>query len=115
MIRRPPRSTLFPYTTLFRSEKGSPARLRQSRAREKVAGPAKRIPLLCEEGILLRFLSGITRRFLLLEVFPTTLSFAQETHKIGDVLLIQRVLVAGHAGTAGFDLRCDSLIVDRLS
>src|SRR5258707_8525192 len=23
MIRRPPRSTLFPYTTLFRSEKGS--------------------------------------------------------------------------------------------
>src|SRR3712207_6924776 len=25
MIRRPPRSTLFPYTTLFRSEEGSPA------------------------------------------------------------------------------------------
>src|SRR3712207_7168009 len=24
MIRRPPRSTLFPYTTLFRSERGSP-------------------------------------------------------------------------------------------
>src|SRR3712207_6953730 len=24
MIRRPPRSTLFPYTTLFRSEAGSP-------------------------------------------------------------------------------------------
>src|SRR2546430_13688220 len=24
MIRRPPRSTLFPYTTLFRSEKGKP-------------------------------------------------------------------------------------------
>src|SRR3712207_7761071 len=26
MIRRPPRSTLFPYTTLFRSELGSPYR-----------------------------------------------------------------------------------------
>src|SRR3712207_7436073 len=26
MIRRPPRSTLFPYPTLFRSEAGSPAR-----------------------------------------------------------------------------------------
>src|SRR5256885_5017240 len=26
MIRRPPRSTLFPYTTLFRSECGFPAR-----------------------------------------------------------------------------------------
>src|SRR2546430_8505958 len=27
MIRRPPRSTLFPYTTLFRSEKGPKATL----------------------------------------------------------------------------------------
>src|SRR2546421_11146891 len=26
MIRRPPRSTLFPYTTLFRSSRGSPGR-----------------------------------------------------------------------------------------
>src|SRR3712207_7354653 len=25
MIRRPPRSTLFPYTTLFRSQRGDPA------------------------------------------------------------------------------------------
>src|SRR2546425_7015939 len=25
MIRRPPRSTLFPYTTLFRSRRGAPA------------------------------------------------------------------------------------------
>src|SRR5256885_5130266 len=28
MIRRPPRSTLFPYTTLFRSPSGTPARPR---------------------------------------------------------------------------------------
>src|SRR2546427_2707082 len=27
MIRRPPRSTLFPYTTLFRSEAGPPERM----------------------------------------------------------------------------------------
>src|SRR5256885_11508296 len=27
MIRRPPRSTLFPYTTLFRSRDGAPPRL----------------------------------------------------------------------------------------
>src|SRR5256885_9451410 len=27
MIRRPPRSTLFPYTTLFRSRQGAPPRL----------------------------------------------------------------------------------------
>src|SRR5256885_16557231 len=28
MIRRPPRSTLFPYTTLFRSERSHPGRCR---------------------------------------------------------------------------------------
>src|SRR5437016_10261661 len=31
MIRRPPRSTLFPYTTLFRSNGGSPRSPHQSR------------------------------------------------------------------------------------
>src|SRR2546422_7568393 len=36
MIRRPPRSTLFPYTTLFRS-RGSP--LRESRAEPRRASP----------------------------------------------------------------------------
>src|SRR2546428_4077042 len=36
MIRRPPRSTLFPYTTLFRSQRG---RLRRAAHR---AGPAAR-------------------------------------------------------------------------
>ena len=29
MIRRPPRSTLFPYTTLFRSNIGAPQHIRQ--------------------------------------------------------------------------------------
>src|SRR5476649_1308332 len=29
MIRRPPRSTLFPYTTLFRSDRGAAGRARQ--------------------------------------------------------------------------------------
>src|SRR5947208_9250192 len=32
MIRRPPRSTLFPYTTLFRSRPRLPARCRPGRA-----------------------------------------------------------------------------------
>src|SRR5436309_11793574 len=37
MIRRPPRSTLFPYTTLFRSEKWIPvSRLRETEAWSKV-------------------------------------------------------------------------------
>src|SRR2546426_8365356 len=36
MIRRPPRSTLFPYTTLFRSRR--PGRRRRARAAHRVAG-----------------------------------------------------------------------------
>src|SRR5690554_7479588 len=32
MIRRPPRSTLFPYTTLFRSCRGNLARIRREHA-----------------------------------------------------------------------------------
>src|SRR3712207_7288934 len=39
MIRRPPRSTLFPYTTLFRS-----ARVRAARQGEGGAGEAVRAP-----------------------------------------------------------------------
>src|SRR2546425_9661836 len=34
MIRRPPRSTLFPYTTLFRSEPGSASRSGRTRDSE---------------------------------------------------------------------------------
>src|SRR3712207_8978069 len=57
MIRRPPRSTLFPYTTLFRSEKSKPPLCHAQRAapshRPPVCGssppsppnePASRIP-----------------------------------------------------------------------
>src|SRR2546422_7148541 len=35
MIRRPPRSTLFPYTTLFRSPRSMPRGLADSRLRDK--------------------------------------------------------------------------------
>src|SRR3712207_8358857 len=40
MIRRPPRSTLFPYTTLFRSDQALAGRLRSAHRsrREPVAG-----------------------------------------------------------------------------
>src|SRR5947209_11242359 len=37
MIRRPPRSTLFPYTTLFRSRSGSCQRRRRRRIRVRDA------------------------------------------------------------------------------
>src|SRR2546430_17602840 len=35
MIRRPPRSTLFPYTTLFRSRRGPVLRLKRGRERAR--------------------------------------------------------------------------------
>src|SRR2546430_7497889 len=42
MIRRPPRSTLFPYTTLFRSEQeGPPSRRRRQRPHRH---PGRRAP-----------------------------------------------------------------------
>src|SRR2546427_9464295 len=40
MIRRPPRSTLFPYTTLFRSAKGASAAMRALRQRSIRAATA---------------------------------------------------------------------------
>src|SRR3712207_8279159 len=50
MIRRPPRSTLFPYTTLFRSRRGQhvlPDRVDELAERVLRAGPVLR-PLLVE-------------------------------------------------------------------
>src|SRR5256885_11992110 len=46
MIRRPPRSTLFPYTTLFRSRRGDPpgdprSRNRTGRRAVRPRGPAR--------------------------------------------------------------------------
>src|ERR1017187_9954127 len=43
MIRRPPRSTLFPYTTLFRSGRGPSARIRKP-APGKAPGKLKHAP-----------------------------------------------------------------------
>src|SRR6266566_8723775 len=45
MIRRPPRSTLFPYTTLFRSRRGAPGgprAARDHRARRRSRGTGRR-------------------------------------------------------------------------
>src|SRR5258705_8369822 len=44
MIRRPPRSTLFPYTTLFRSRHGFPDRgIAQAGTRPASAWPCRRV------------------------------------------------------------------------
>src|SRR5690349_24213926 len=43
MIRRPPRSTLFPYTTLFRSRREPVAALRQRHSRLRVPPAGQRL------------------------------------------------------------------------
>src|SRR2546430_10090109 len=43
MIRRPPRSTLFPYTTLFRSARAAVGAVEEKRARSQVESPHARI------------------------------------------------------------------------
>src|SRR2546422_6105132 len=46
MIRRPPRSTLFPYTTLFRSPTRVRGRARWARKRyQSIASEASRLPI----------------------------------------------------------------------
>src|SRR5256885_10931314 len=61
MIRRPPRSTLFPYTTLFRSP-----RLHSARRRDEAAAPERpqEVDLQLEGGEALAFIKcrGIRRR-----------------------------------------------------
>src|SRR2546430_6043124 len=61
MIRRPPRSTLFPYTTLFRSRrtrKSTPYRRRESGAQDSLPRKARRCRRskhsLAESGARLR-------------------------------------------------------------
>src|SRR3712207_7951482 len=49
MIRRPPRSTLFPYTTLFRSDEGCGVRDRTTLSRALKSLEAKRI-VISEKG-----------------------------------------------------------------
>src|SRR5256885_7173816 len=63
MIRRPPRSTLFPYTTLFRSRTASAI---QAHSAPKRAGgsevPGRRIPRPCRHWLQRRALAVETRR-----------------------------------------------------
>src|SRR5437867_10769831 len=51
MIRRPPRSTLFPYTTLFRSRRARPLRPSPARSRDCCRGssPASTYGMRSEE------------------------------------------------------------------
>src|SRR2546429_2357782 len=49
MIRRPPRSTLFPYTTLFRSCRLPPSSRRRAARRRRLCGGGPRVSFRSEE------------------------------------------------------------------
>src|SRR3989441_5946626 len=59
MIRRPPRSTLFPYTTLFRSRLGLHAK---GGARSRPAGVADHLPHRQEGGVEILDQAGAEER-----------------------------------------------------
>src|SRR2546422_6772626 len=50
MIRRPPRSTLFPYTTLFRSRRGERAGARRAGAEDVEEPRQRREPVARDRG-----------------------------------------------------------------
>src|SRR5260370_19901439 len=58
MIRRPPRSTLFPYTTLFRSRRGAPA----ADGAEYGSDPRCRRPPRDARLVVARHVGGISER-----------------------------------------------------
>src|SRR3712207_9244474 len=59
MIRRPPRSTLFPYTTLFRSIAWH---TRELSWREGSSSPSPRCPMRSNNGALFSYTAGNIRR-----------------------------------------------------
>src|SRR3712207_5247299 len=65
MIRRPPRSTLFPYTTLFRSHGGEPANFLDVGGGASAEQVAKAFALVTADpnvrAILINIFGGITR------------------------------------------------------
>src|SRR3712207_8440758 len=74
MIRRPPRSTLFPYTTLFRSKLAEEALQDQKIMLETILGQAADAIIVCDEGGRFTFANSAARRMALLDPEGTTRS-----------------------------------------
>src|SRR3712207_7781926 len=51
MIRRPPRSTLFPYATLFRSGRAGSGTCRELRRSARAGGAGARLPVRLDPGL----------------------------------------------------------------
>src|SRR2546423_3627207 len=86
MIRRPPRSTLFPYTTLFRSKEGWTASIRT----QGISPARRRNPLRSEEHTSeLQSLAYLVCRLLLEKKknlsHSSTLTFTEATQQLDNI------------------------------
>src|SRR5690349_22895899 len=79
MIRRPPRSTLFPYTTLFRSGPGSGGNCRPaltSTSSPSPSHPDVRTSLISSSGVYLQTESSLDRKSTRLNSSHVEISYA---------------------------------------
>src|SRR5260221_1074981 len=102
MIRRPPRSTLFPYTTLFRSISSTPHRLLATSAAPRISEPCSRSSRSEEHTSELQSHSDLVCR-LLLEKKNNHCQFSS------DPLLLQQARVPVHFWSALIYDSCNSL------
>src|SRR5260370_5071386 len=82
MIRRPPRSTLFPYTTLFRSDEGAINQVRKDR------GKNKRVPAVTIQFESYRDAKELFHRVLSKAALPADARVYQEIAAAADIKLI---------------------------
>src|SRR2546427_1944506 len=98
MIRRPPRSTLFPYTTLFRSGIGFPARLRR-----RLRGILRLLDLHLAFGFRLSTIdSDADRKSTRLNSSHSQISYAVFCLKKKPMIVVRGPAGAAHA----FEKRC---------
>src|SRR5260370_19826729 len=94
MIRRPPRSTLFPYTTLFRSSFARQQSSRKSILAANVMPPRKPAFAGSEEGQELRGVQEVIRSFCASTIFAqkswASGAFARQKSHEGSALCLKR-------------------------
>src|SRR3989454_3438959 len=104
MIRRPPRSTLFPYTTLFRSHAAERDSVELAAERPRDRPPERRLPDArraheAEDGILARRADLLHREVLedtLLDLLEPLVVLVEDPPRALDVDVVGRLLLPGH-------------------
>src|SRR5256884_5058278 len=96
MIRRPPRSTLFPYTTLFRSSAGS-----GPRGRKVNAPPRHPVTTRIEEASNIHTRNTPGRNAVERDLFPGAARSSGVTLGRRIFVLVVAVMAAGCAGAVG--------------